>query len=108
EDAAIATTLPITNTGRTGNTVITRKPTAPAAAIREAAFDVAHPKDSTRETIHGVRTSPTLPLPATKAFASAPALNQRTAISNRKVFPAVSSTPLLIARQRSYKNVCSV
>src|SRR6185295_6398564 len=101
EEAAIDNTLPTTNTGRIGIAAMARKQQAPAAASLEAALAAGHPKLWTTETTNGVRSSPMLPPPATNALAVAPALNHLTAMSSRKVVPAVSSVPLATARQRS-------
>src|SRR5687768_17602024 len=98
EEQAIPITLQKTKIGRIGNSPATRKLNAPTIAIREAAFDVGHPRRSTRETTHGDSKSPRLPPPATSALGSSPALNQRTAIKSRKVVPALSRIPELAAR----------
>src|SRR5438874_1841326 len=101
EDAAMATTLPMTNNGSQGASAITRKQAAPPAAIRDAAIAAGQPAPWTNETTSGVNNRPVLPPPATNALAVAPELNHLTAINNRKVVPAVSRIPLVTARQRS-------
>src|SRR5439155_26218229 len=56
----------------------------------------------------GESSRPTLPPTAIKPLATEPAWNQRTAITSRKVLPAVSMTPDEIARNRSNRNVRAV
>lgn len=70
-------------------------------AIQAAARAVGHWRRSTWETTTGASIKPTLAPVAASALASAPAWNQRTAMSSRKVVPAVSSTPAASARHFS-------
>src|SRR6266536_1637670 len=102
EEAAMETTLPMTNTGSQGARAIMRKHAAPPAARQDAALATGQPAPCTSETTNGVSNRPVLPPPATSALAVAPDLNHLTAITSRKVVPAVSNMPLVTARQRSY------
>ncbi len=106
--AAIANTLPATNTGNVGHAAITRNTTAPNPAIHDAASDALHRHRATCVTISGVRNNPKLPPPATNALATALASNHRTAMINKNVVPAVSRMPADTARHLSCRNVIRV
>src|SRR6185503_8353161 len=101
DDVVIASTEPTTKIGCHGTAAIARNVTAPTIASRAAARDTGQPNASTCVTIHGASISPALPPAATADLASAPDSYQRTAMSSRKVAPAVSRIPADSARQRS-------
>src|ERR1043166_5314765 len=90
DEAAMARTLPTTNTGSQGNDAITRKQAAPPAASRDAALAAGQPAAWTNVTTSGVINSPMLPPPATRALAVEPERNHFTAINSKNVVPAVS------------------
>src|SRR3989442_12962484 len=96
------------NIGSTGKIAAKAKQTAPTAKIRADATDVCQRRVVAKFTTHGDSSRPTLPPAAIKPLATEPAWNQRTAITSRKVLPAVSITPEEIARKRSNRNVRAV
>src|SRR5256885_11730984 len=108
EGVAIAMTLHMINIGSTGKIAAKAKQTAPTAKIRADATDVCQRRVVAKFTTHGDSSRPTLPPAAIKPLATEPAWNQRTAITSRKVLPAVSMTPEEIARKRSNRNVRAV
>src|SRR5256885_13050727 len=105
EGVAIAMTLHMINIGSTGKIAAKAKQTAPTAKIRADATDVCQRRVVAKFTTHGDSSRPTLPPAAIKPLATEPAWNQRTAITSRKVLPAVSITPEEIARKRPNRNV---
>jgi len=105
EEEAMPMEVPTTKTGRVGQRAARRNPRAPIANSLEAACPLGQPRALTPVTISGVANRPRAPLPATKALTRAPVSNQRTAMSRRKVVPAVSIMPAVPDRQSSKKNV---
>src|SRR5436853_272177 len=99
DEVAMAVALQITKMGKEGRAAAIENIAAPKHRIREAARDVSMPPRVTSPTTRGERSKPTLPPAATNALDHDPAPNQRSAMSSRKVLPAVSITPALPARQ---------
>ena len=82
-------------------TAANKKLAEPTARTRAAAREVGQPAAVTLDTTTGESKRPRLPPPATSALAVAPAENHFTAITSRKVLPAVSKMPAVPARSSS-------
>src|SRR5690242_10885193 len=93
EGVAIAMTLHTINIGSTGKIAAKAKQSAPNANIRDDATEVCQRRVVAKFTTRGDNSRPKLLPAAIKPFATAPAWNQRTAITNKNVLPAVSMTP---------------
>jgi hypothetical protein len=66
------------------------------------------PKRRSANTTTGPSRSPALEAAATNAFSPAVPWNQRTKMRRRKIFCALSNTPIITARQRSSDRVRAV
>src|SRR4051812_5057310 len=104
----MAATLQQQKIGRIGHPAAMTKEADPKARMKLPAVEGLQPARGTQKTSAGESSSPRLPEPATRPLAAAPASNHRTAISKRKVVPAVSRTPAALERHNSCTKVVLV